>query len=1131
MINNDRAITIKIKRKYHINYYPLKIQKSFGFFYLVKIVIFLIIYVPLMICFKYKLRKINSLFYMRVVYKGLGEKNLFDTKNVKLPTEVFINGISQSISQNNIYNLTQEMNNVILGWNFPLTLLDEMFINMDYVIEVDFSNFDCSNLVSLNSIFFSCISLERVNFENCDTSKVVDVSYMFSECYSLTSLDLHNFNTSSVTFMDYMFSGCKNLVYLNLDNFNTSNTYSMKYMFYDCRSLTSLNLLHFNTLHVISMNGMFSYCENLSDLKIYNFNTTALSYLENMFINCCSLTSLNIYNFNISDTIIQENLFSKCTSNEIILCINEKTSQKILDHLKDRKINYKNICNCTEKIILEKEKCISSCLEDENYLYEYNNICYRECPQGTYLLSGSDYKCDIDPEGYYLDSNSKYDSPIYKLCYQACKKCNKEGNANEHNCIECKDNYEFKTDLLNKTRCYEKCEFYYYFDLDNHHHCTKEKICPEEQNKLINEENICVDKCSNNNLYQYEYNNNCYKACPKGTVSDNYICLNTSDTENNIDKRCFETCKECFELGDENDNKCLECISGYSFKTNKYNISNCYEICENYYYFDSLNNHFCTENRTCPKEYKYFILENNQCVEDCINDTRYIYEYNNICYEECPSNTYIPINNSLLYTNNKCIEKFNISNFFEKISSITDNLVNFENNSLILNEIKNKLLDENFDSLLEFIDREKKDIFIQEDNLVIQLTSSNNQNNNEYDNISTIHLGECEYFLKQNYELNNTQSLLIFKVDIFEEGLLIPTIEYEVYNPKNKEQLNLTFCKDAKINISIPVKINEDNLFKYNLSSEYYNDICYIYKTEKGTDIILGDRRNEYYSNNMSLCENQCSYEGYNSNNKKVLCKCKVKLNLSFMSNIKINQNKLLNNFIDFKNSLNLGIMKCYSTLFTRNGLIHNIGSYIILSIIIINILSGIFFKYKGFYLFKIRIHKVVMNIRKCGVNIFSPYKSKTKIYKGKKFTKKIGNKKFKNKSSEKINFHHSYNPPKTKSKILKKRNVSNHINDNCISLKTNTILSLLNKSINNYNNKNKNYLNYNEYELNTLIYHKALVMDKRTYFQYYFSLLRQKHSIIFSFCCFTFKIFLSDKAKNLNIEFITIEIRVEYTI
>ena len=62
-----------------------------------------------------------------------------------------------------------------------------------------------------------------------------------------------------------------------------------------------------------------------------------------------------------------------------------------------------------------------------------------------------------------------------------------------------------------------------------------------------------------------------------------------------------------------------------------------------------------------------------------------------------------------------------------------------------------------------------------------------------------------------------------------------------------------------------------------------------------------------------------------------------------------INTNKLLNNFIDIKPISNLGVLKCYAVLFSKEGLINNIGSYIILMIelfFIISIFLFYFFEY-----------------------------------------------------------------------------------------------------------------------------------------------------------------------------------------
>ena len=60
----------------------------------------------------------------------------------------------------------------------------------------------------------------------------------------------------------------------------------------------------------------------------------------------------------------------------------------------------------------------------------------------------------------------------------------------------------------------------------------------------------------------------------------------------------------------------------------------------------------------------------------------------------------------------------------------------------------------------------------------------------------------------------------------------------------------------------------------------------------------------------------------------------------------------------------------------------------------------------------------------------------------------------------------------------------------------------MLNKEQKNNNKNNKNTIfKLNDYEMNSLSYDKALKYDKRSYLQYYISLLKTKHLLIFTFC------------------------------
>ena len=61
-----------------------------------------------------------------------------------------------------------------------------------------------------------------------------------------------------------------------------------------------------------------------------------------------------------------------------------------------------------------------------------------------------------------------------------------------------------------------------------------------------------------------------------------------------------------------------------------------------------------------------------------------------------------------------------------------------------------------------------------------------------------------------------------------------------------------------------------------------------------------------------------------------------------------IDKKRLLDNFINIKTKSNIGVMQCYKLLFSKEGIIYNIGSYLLLSNIFINAISCIYFIIKG---------------------------------------------------------------------------------------------------------------------------------------------------------------------------------------
>ena len=80
-----------------------------------------------------------------------------------------------------------------------------------------------------------------------------------------------------------------------------------------------------------------------------------------------------------------------------------------------------------------------------------------------------------------MDSEEKN----YKKCFEKCKSCFGPGNATNNNCRECQQGLIFLNETLFQSNCYEKCQYYYYFDEGNNYNYTENDKCSDEYNKLI----------------------------------------------------------------------------------------------------------------------------------------------------------------------------------------------------------------------------------------------------------------------------------------------------------------------------------------------------------------------------------------------------------------------------------------------------------------------------------------------------------------------------------------------------------------------------------------------------------------------------------------------------------------------
>ena len=850
-----------------------------------------------------------------------------------------------------------------------------------------------------------------------------------------------------------MFYGLSNIINIYFIYFDTSSVTDMTGMFYGCTKIISLDLRNFITSSVTSMCHMFHECNGLESIDLSKFDTSKVTTMYSMFYKCSLLKSLDLTNFNTSSVTIMSNMFEGCN---------------VLISLDISNFNTSSVTNMAFMF----KKC------NQIKFLELSNFDTSKVASMDSMFYGCNQLISLDLSNFDTSKVTSMGS-MFRECYQLISL----------------DISKFNTSsVTNMGSMFRECKILISLYLDNFN--TKSLTSKSDMFSNINSKLIyCINYRSLNSNIQNTIT--CY--------------INSANNKNSA--ICFYNNKILFD-----DKKCsLNCS-----ENNKFDYKNiCYKECPDFTY--NISNNICKKyskfNDYTGDIHSSLIIDKDSIYPFIITNTDKLYSSMNENIHNINLNSLSVINDNLSKDSIsssipiKLLNNFEIYDYIEYFNHILIKSNNYSdiNTKKIKNELKNGNLDEFITNIIE---NNKNDMVINDSNIIYELTSSFNENNNLNDNLCNIYLGLCEDKLKSFYNISHNSTLLMLKTMIYQKGLLIPIIEYEIYNIKTKEALDLNICEGIKINISISADIDENNLFKYNSSDEYYNDICYPYTTENNTDIILKDRRQEFINNNLSLCEKNCSYEGYNNETKKVLCECSVKTKFTFISEININTTILLCNFKDIRNIININTMKCYNILFTIDGLFKNMGNYIIYTIILITICLVILFKLKEYHKIKSFVNEKIEKINANNLeNINNKNIPNGKIYgykeniKNTEDIKDINNKEGINTNIKKIKKKKKLKRKRihTNGEITDKTNIKLKLkNENVMFEEKNGGTKNLNKIQNILTNNNDiNIINtnkLNDYEINNLSYNYALKYDKRSYMQYYFSLLKTKHLIVFTF-------------------------------
>ena len=565
--------------------------------------------------------------------------------------------------------------------------------------------------------------------------------------------------------------------------------------------------------------------------------------------------------------------------------------------------------NCRLNLI-PSENCTSTQVD----MYKYKDFCHL-CKEGYSFVSGTDvcmkteelengafYKIKINIKtGDYRTEEKEV--TIYYPCYKYCKTCKDKGDIYDNKCTSCINGFIFN---YNNKKC---IDILY------------------NSNTIINSvplisSNIETDKYSENDKYT---ESDKYSDGDKYSESDKYLESDRySDSDKNTESNKYLDSDKYTDNEDSSD---------------KYDDNDKYSDINKYSESDKIIINDSDENIWFKLgDDSFYIYKENNCLT-IFYETKIFLVSNKIdCINICPK-----------------WDKYNCH--LKKYERFT-NMTREEYDNLVDNSYEYDKIKENVNIMLS----------VPEKNLYFHLT---NYISPPPINLSYIDLSEYENKIKQKYDSN----LLLFKVDIKRNDTQSTQVEYQFYNPNLiSEKINLikflsqrrldndnnensnenTENNLIKLKIDLPVNwtdeqiekinyLNSKNIDAFNTSSEFYLDNCNQFTSSKGNDVFLKERKKIYYPD-IPLCENNCTFIRYNSENQKVTCQCDYKENNDNYQNVKFLKNDVDKNFL--KNLLleNLQSMKCIKVIFKWENLKKNAGFIFMIVFIIIFTISFVLY-------------------------------------------------------------------------------------------------------------------------------------------------------------------------------------------
>ena len=1034
-----------------------------------------------------------------------------------------------------------------------ITSMSEMFYGCSSLNEIDFSVFSTSSVTDMSYMFYGCTAFNFIRFYNFDTSSVTSMEYMFAECTSLKSINLQTFTTTQLQTVKGMFSGCSLLESMDFTFFDTDSLTNLDYMFSNCVSLTSLHFFYFYGPNLIeTMNYVFNNCNSLKIIDLSNFETTTVTSMNGIFADCTSLIELEIPNFYMQQLMENTDVFKNVNKLRYINIENMKYNEgeeynddTCVNHDCNLPLNYndKPIIVCQSNKFITNSNILDICCfynPDLDICQTYSFIVLH-FNQNTHYENGfkNEFRESIEFVNYNnstltttselnILAGTQLEIYFYDIPTSVEKIFSQEVDNNMANVISI--DLAFETYMVeNMDSMFYGCSSlesisFQYFDAlsartvaNLFYGCSKLKtfIAPEVIFTFVVVENTnsmfygCSSLESDVILYFEDATvtdmGKMFEGC-QSLVSINLTHFKTGNVVNM--NSMFAHCVKLKSLN-------LTGFSTSAVKTMDYMFYNCSSLNSlDLSDFNLLqvisNNQMLTSLKNINYINLFGIQENGQISSSGINTDTNIQKVFFVC-QKTNLITHSKSYNCCDYYNSEAqcdypLETTEIITNIENITNITEQI------EIIYNSVIQNLKDQAYK-------------VVQTKNLVLQYSTVKEQLNNKSQMVSSVDLGKCEDLLREQEGLNETEEFLMVKMDIINTTINATYVQYEIFNPHDYSKVSLEICKNVTIVITVPVILDNSSLSlisdledsgynAFDINDDFYNDICSTYTAQNGADMTLSARKNNIYDSvkEIYLCQDGCEFEEFDTETSKAVCSCNVQESQSVIdiSKISFNKTKFFDSFYNTLYNSNFRVLKCVKLVFSLKGMKSNYGSYTM------SVLSGVFIAFIAIHLIKgptklINIIDYITRTKGINENI-----NNEDIHIEIKEEMEIKGFKERKKKDKDIKFDGLQAPIKKGNTNEKGKHYQSKIMINELASNTEGKMENNNadKEISGEEEKNDDennnndsetqildkYKDSNEEEINNLEYENAIIVDKRTFWQFYFSLLKRGQLIIFTF-------------------------------